>query len=80
MAFDQDQDLDLSAEIEVLRAMQRLEQAKGDRESMRTELKALHTLLVGRAEAPQNLVPFRAPPRAAESKTKECRLGRPAGD
>jgi len=49
VAFDSD--LNLDSELEVLRAMQRMEQAKGDREALRTELQTLHTLLVGRAEA-----------------------------
>ena len=49
VAFDSD--LDLSAEIEVLRGLQRLEQAKADPERLRTELQALHGLLVARADA-----------------------------
>lgn len=49
VAFDSE--LDLSAEIAVLRCMQRLEGAKNDRAALRTELQALHGLLVGRADA-----------------------------
>jgi len=49
VAFDSD--LDLSAELEVLRGLQRLEQAKLDPGRLRTELEALHGLLVARADA-----------------------------
>jgi ABC-type transport system involved in cytochrome c biogenesis permease subunit len=49
VAFDSD--LDLTAELEVLKGLQRLEQTKADPEGLRTELHALHALLVARAEA-----------------------------
>ena len=48
VAFDSE--LDLSAEIEVLRGLQRLEQSKADPERLHAELQALHGLLVGRAD------------------------------